>query len=201
MIKCIKCGEEKSINEFYKGDYCCKDCYKRYQREYLSKNKQRIKERDRRYYFKHKENILKSFHTWYLENKEQHKQKVRKNYLKNKERYDKVWNKWASKNTNKLTLYSKRLDAQRRTQERNNGGSFTTQEWLNLCSQYGNRCLSCNKKLPLEVDHIIPVSRGGTSYISNIQPLCKHCNCSKGTKTMDYKIKDKGGSNGLYVQI
>ena len=36
--------------------------------------------------------------------------------------------------------------------------------------------------LLLEVDHIIPVSRGGLSVEENLQTLCWKCNRSKGAK-------------------
>ena len=48
-------------------------------------------------------------------------------------------------------------------------------------------CLCCNRRRKLTADHVIPVSKGGTSYISNIQPLCQPCNSSKGTKTTDFR--------------
>jgi 5-methylcytosine-specific restriction endonuclease McrA len=47
--------------------------------------------------------------------------------------------------------------------------------------------LCCDKKRKLTADHIVPVSKGGTSNISNIQPLCGPCNSSKGAKTVDYR--------------
>lgn len=34
----------------------------------------------------------------------------------------------------------------------------------------------------LEVDHIIPVSKGGTSVFENLQTLCRECNRGKGAK-------------------
>ena len=49
-------------------------------------------------------------------------------------------------------------------------------------------CLKCNisvaaeSHLFLEVDHIIPVSRGGLSVPENLQTLCWRCNRSKGAK-------------------
>lgn len=60
-----------------------------------------------------------------------------------------------------------------------NEGSHTTKEWLALVKKYKGKCANCHKKTKLTRDHIMPVSRGGSNYISNIQPLCKSCNSSK----------------------
>ncbi len=48
-------------------------------------------------------------------------------------------------------------------------------------------CVGCDTHFPfkvMEVDHILPKSRGGTDHIENLQLLCTHCNKSKGNKTM-----------------
>ena len=74
-------------------------------------------------------------------------------------------------------------------------GFYTTQEWIDLKEQYDNRCLCCLKHQSaldrvLEQDHIIPVTKAGsTNWITNIQPLCHTCNNMghKGTKTIDYR--------------
>jgi 5-methylcytosine-specific restriction endonuclease McrA len=49
---------------------------------------------------------------------------------------------------------------------------------------YESPCVVCGSKNQIEMDHIIPVSRGGTNSEGNLQPLCKKCNLSKGSKTM-----------------
>lgn len=64
---------------------------------------------------------------------------------------------------------------------------YTPQEWLDLCNRYGNICLCCGQALPLTVDHVKPLSKGGTNTIDNIQPLCLSCNSSKGAKEIDYR--------------
>lgn len=48
------------------------------------------------------------------------------------------------------------------------------------------RCNGCKEKLPVKVmqmDHIIPYSRGGSDKPSNLQLLCGPCNGSKGAGT------------------
>jgi 5-methylcytosine-specific restriction endonuclease McrA len=62
------------------------------------------------------------------------------------------------------------------------GGSFSLKEWNELKKKYGYKCPKCGKKEPnikLTVDHIVPISKGGNSFITNIQPLCGICNCKK----------------------
>ena len=49
----------------------------------------------------------------------------------------------------------------------------------------GGRCALCGatkEERPLDVDHIIPRSRGGTNDRSNLQVLCSKCNRTKGNK-------------------
>ena len=50
------------------------------------------------------------------------------------------------------------------------------------------KCVRCGKsfrKGDIEVDHIIPQSKGGTNSRYNLQCMCKRCNTSKGNKTSD----------------
>jgi len=77
----------------------------------------------------------------------------------------------------------------RRALKRGNGGSYTAPEWQALCEKYGNQCIGPGPHDgPLEADHVIPVGQpGGTSYITNIQPLCRRCNRRKHNKTIDYR--------------
>ncbi len=65
-------------------------------------------------------------------------------------------------------------------------GSFTLSEWRALLAQYDHKCAYCEKPISgrdATRDHKIPLSRGGTGYISNILPACRSCNSAKWTKT------------------
>lgn len=74
----------------------------------------------------------------------------------------------------------KHWDASKRANRRKAKGSHTFAEWQAVCRKHRWRCAHCKKRKRLTRDHIIPLSRGGTNFISNIQPLCSGCNCKKG---------------------
>jgi len=46
----------------------------------------------------------------------------------------------------------------------------------------GARCRRCRMTLNLEVDHIVPVSKGGRTEEPNLQTLCRRCNRRKWKK-------------------
>lgn len=44
-------------------------------------------------------------------------------------------------------------------------------------------CVRCKRKMrkgDMDIDHIIPQSKGGSDSLYNLQCMCKHCNRSKG---------------------
>jgi len=56
---------------------------------------------------------------------------------------------------------------------------FTAQEWRALVETHQHRCVYCDESGPLQVEHKIPVARGGKNTIDNIVPSCARCNARK----------------------
>jgi 5-methylcytosine-specific restriction endonuclease McrA len=55
----------------------------------------------------------------------------------------------------------------------------------NIYQHYGHRCCYCGRHLPasdLNLDHVVPISRGGTTDWSNIVTACIPCNLKKGSR-------------------
>ena len=98
------------------------------------------------------------------------------------------WKGGKSRNKERLNWYTK----QRQRRKRGAEGSHTLGEWENLkVQQYNWICPACGKSEPeivLTEDHIIPISKGGSDNIKNIQPLCRSCNSIKHTKIIKYKL-------------
>jgi len=53
-----------------------------------------------------------------------------------------------------------------------------------LLEKWGRRCVYCGAaNVPLEVEHIVPRSRGGSNRVSNRALACRTCNQAKGNRT------------------
>nr|WP_248277778.1 HNH endonuclease [Brasilonema sp. UFV-L1] len=49
----------------------------------------------------------------------------------------------------------------------------------------GYKCVFCgctSQQVQLEVDHIVPFSKGGNNDLNNLQTLCRDCNRGKGAR-------------------
>lgn len=72
---------------------------------------------------------------------------------------------------------------------REKSGSHSFDEWLSIKALTNFSCACCTRKEPeisLTVDHIIPLSRGGSDRIENIQPLCRSCNSKKHVQETNF---------------
>ena len=53
-----------------------------------------------------------------------------------------------------------------------------------LLEKFQRKCAYCGKKdVPLEIEHIVPKSRGGTDRVTNLTIACRPCNQKKGDRT------------------
>src|SRR6476469_10580843 len=168
MLKiCKDCQLEKPIEDFphwqRKSGYIeisvrCHPCRTIFRKKRYENNKESERNQNRR---------------WHQDNKPWLKEDKRE-YI----------NKWRRDHKDKRKAEASR----RRVYLAGAEGFFTPEEFIELCEYYNNECLACHRNdVPLTIDHIVPVSKNGSNWIDNIQPLCGPCNSSKGAKTIDYR--------------
>ena len=107
--KCTKCGEVKSLDEFYNNKriksgkaYQCKSCYKEHTKRHYKKNSEEIKQKARDWYKNNKEKRKK-----YIEENKETIKKNRKEYTaKNKEYIKKRQQKYREKNKESIKIWT-----------------------------------------------------------------------------------------------
>lgn len=55
---------------------------------------------------------------------------------------------------------------------------------IELLKKAKHKCQACGSTEKLEVDHILPISKGGDGRIENLQILCRSCNRKKRTRNV-----------------
>jgi 5-methylcytosine-specific restriction endonuclease McrA len=140
----------------------------------------------------YKINGTKRFRSWCkacykdynLKNKERKKAYDFKYRQVNKERIAKV-----TRNYHVLHREGARDAAHRRRSIQMNNGKFKIYK-KELFKIYNSPCFYCGSLDKITIDHIIPISRGGSHSIGNIVPACSFCNGSKNSKfIVEWKYK------------
>lgn len=63
--------------------------------------------------------------------------------------------------------------------------TLTEAQWEEIKASYFHSCVYCNRQdVPLQREHIVPVTKGGGYTPDNIVPACASCNSSKGNKNL-----------------
>lgn len=61
-----------------------------------------------------------------------------------------------------------------------------------VLARWEHRCVYCQRThLPLQLDHVIPRSRGGSDRPSNLVPACQACNQQKGHQDLAVFLQDR----------
>ncbi|OLT62075.1 RNA-guided endonuclease IscB [Moorena bouillonii] len=67
---------------------------------------------------------------------------------------------------------------------------FEVKEYL--LAKWGRKCVYCNaENTPLEIEHIVPKSKGGSNRVSNLTLACRPCNQKKGNKYVEDFLSKK----------
>ena len=158
MKKCKICETTKSINQFAKNA-TCKDGVGTY---CIECNRKRGKKR----YQEKREFLIKQQQDYRKNNYDVRIEVERKARKKNKEKY-------------RPTRNERQLRRARVIKEKT--FLLLKKEIIKL---YSDPCFNCKSTKNQSIDHIIPISRGGSHSIGNLITLCRSCNSSKNNKFM-----------------
>jgi 5-methylcytosine-specific restriction endonuclease McrA len=92
---------------------------------------------------------------------------------------------WTKEYRRKYPELSRRIVRLRRCRIAGACGIHTHEQWLARVAYWGWSCRYCGKKLveaSLTQDHVIPISKGGSQWASNLVPACADCNFRKNAR-------------------
>lgn len=116
-------------------------------------------------YLKNKETILAKCKQW-----------AKKNPIKRAE----IRKRWRLKNRELINYYAKL----RNYREKNAEGHHTLADIKKIKEAWDNKCAYCREKPAETIDHVEPLTKGGTNDPRNLVAACFSCNSKKGNKNI-----------------
>lgn len=178
MKKCSKCNIKKTVDNFYKNyrnvdglNGQCKACKVAYQHQRVINNP----DYDKQHYIKNKHRLDTKTKKFFKDNPNYRKDY----YISNKDKLDAQNTTWREDNPEKGAIYRAKYRATKLAQTPN-----MSQEELDRIDAIYSECadLSKSTNIPHEVDHIVPISKGGLHHPDNLQVITQSENRSKGNK-------------------
>lgn len=151
---------------------------------YRSENAEIIRERKKAFYAANSVKILEQKKYYGETNKEKRRIYNRKRGQEHKEKLREARRKYCAENKEAVAA----LKRNGRARKRGAAGSHTAAEVQNIFDSQRGLCANCEKKLfnsgkkKYHVDHIMPISKGGSDSKDNLQCLCPSCNLRKHSK-------------------
>jgi 5-methylcytosine-specific restriction endonuclease McrA len=122
---------------------------------------------------------------------EQNTKRYRENRQAERERVRIKYKKYWERNRAKQGIYG----ANRRARMKNADGNFTLDDIRHIYDDQEHRCLYCGITVfddEITVDHVIPITRGGSNWPDNLAVACQSCNSSKNNKLIPEWEKVRG---------
>lgn len=183
--------EKKRVTDWIEAN---KEHYITSRHEYYEKNKDHhLALSHKRYYDKH-DVILAQMKQHYNENKAEIRLREAKRRASSPELIQASRDRakdWREKNPIRFKAQMKRGNAVRRQREYETDGSFTSDDLINIYQSQDGKCIYCGKEISMErsnethLDHIHPISKGGSNWPSNLAFACRACNLSKSDWTLE----------------
>lgn len=185
---CTRCSKHFPNTEEYfyssgntlRGD--CKECCKLRKKEWYYSTQPDRQEYSRDWYANNKERAKEANRAWQQNNKDRANQ-IKASYReRNKERVLESNRKWQRNNPDTLRAQ----DAVRRSRKMGAEGFFKPKDIRKIYETQQGLCYYCSNPVAWKdkhIEHMIPLSRGGSNWPSNIVVSCEFCNYSKHDKT------------------
>jgi 5-methylcytosine-specific restriction endonuclease McrA len=198
MKHCTKCKQWKEEGEFPKNRSKrdglateCHVCNRAKVKARRDANPEKDREHSRLWRLANPERAKLNLSRWYQGNKEKVRAYERKMRETNPQKFFEGHRKASSKYEKSHPDKMAEGNHMRRARMQKAEGRITAKEWQALKEFYGYTCLCCGRKEPeikLELDHVIPISKGGKNLVSNVQCLCASCNRRKNARHIDYRL-------------